>query len=283
MTALFLVGVTAAYWAEAKGNPQFVGVDQTASALHSGGNMEGKEVRFGIANSALFATVTTDASCGAVNSMHDSYTPLGGMVPLVNIMLGEVIFGGVGSGLYGILVFVILAVFIAGLMVGRTPEYLGKKIEAFDVKMAMLSVLISSLTILVFAAIAVVAKFGTSSISNPGPHGLSQILYAYTSSVGNNGSAFGGLNANTIWYNTSTAIAMLLGRFFVVVPILAIAGNLARKKVSPASLGTFPVTGPLFTILLVSTILIVGALTFFPALSLGPILEHLLMLSGKAF
>ena len=283
MAALFLVGVTAAYWAESSGNPQFVGVDQTASALHSGGNMEGKEVRFGIANSALFATVTTDASCGAVNSMHDSYTPLGGMVPLVNIMLGEVIFGGVGSGLYGILVFVILAVFIAGLMVGRTPEYLGKKIEAFDVKMAMLSVLISSLTILVFAAIAVVAKFGTSSISNPGPHGLSQILYAYTSSVGNNGSAFGGLNANTIWYNTSTAIAMLLGRFFVVTPILAIAGNLARKKMTPASLGTFPVTGPLFSILLVCTILIVGALTFFPALSLGPILEHLLMHSGKAF
>jgi K+-transporting ATPase ATPase A chain len=283
MTALFLVGLTVAYWAEARGNPQFAGVDQTASALQSGGNMEGKEVRFGIANSALFATVTTDASCGAVNSMHDSYTPLGGMVPLVNIMLGEVIFGGVGSGLYGILVFVILAVFIAGLMVGRTPEYLGKKIESFDVKMAMLSVLISSLTILVFAAIAVVAKFGTSSISNPGPHGLSQILYAYTSSVGNNGSAFGGLNANTTWYNASTAIAMLLGRFFVVIPILAIAGNLARKKVSPASLGTFPVTGPLFSVLLISTILIVGALTFFPALSLGPILEHLLMLSGKAF
>jgi potassium-transporting ATPase potassium-binding subunit len=283
MTALFLVGVSAAYWAEARGNPELAKVDQTASALQSGGNMEGKEVRFGIANSALFATATTDASCGAVNSMHDSFTPLGGMVPLVNIMLGEVIFGGVGSGLYGILVFVILAVFIAGLMVGRTPEYLGKKIEAFDVKMAMLSVLISSLTILVFAAIAVVAKFGTSSISNPGPHGLSQILYAYTSSVGNNGSAFGGLNANTTWYNTSTAVAMLLGRFFVVIPILAIAGNLARKKVSPASLGTFPVTGPLFTVLLVSTILIVGALTFFPALSLGPILEHLLMLSGKAF
>jgi K+-transporting ATPase ATPase A chain len=283
MTALFLVGVTAVYWAEARGNPELAGVDQTASALHSGGNMEGKEVRFGIANSALFATVTTDASCGAVNSMHDSYTPLGGMIPLVNIMLGEVIFGGVGSGLYGILVFVILAVFIAGLMVGRTPEYLGKKIEAFDVKMAMLSVLISSLTILVFAAIAVVAKFGTSSISNPGPHGLSQILYAYTSSVGNNGSAFGGLNSNTLWYNTSTAIAMLLGRFFVVIPILAIAGNLARKKMTPASLGTFPVTGPLFTILLICTILIVGALTFFPALSLGPILEHLLMLSGKAF
>jgi K+-transporting ATPase ATPase A chain len=271
MTALFLVGLTAAYWAEAKGNPQFAGVDQTASAVQSGGNMEGKEVRFGIANSALFATVTTDASCGAVNSMHDSFTPLGGMVPLVNIMLGEVIFGGVGSGLY------------AGLMVGRTPEYLGKKIESFDVKMAMLSVLISSLTILVFAAIAVVAKFGTSSISNPGPHGLSQILYAYTSSVGTNGSAFGGLNANTTWYNASTAIAMLLGRFFVVIPILAIAGNLARKKMTPASLGTFPVTGPLFTVLLICTILIVGALTFFPALSLGPILEHLLMLSGKAF
>ena len=283
MAALFLVGVTAAYSAEARGNPQFAGVDQTASALQSGGNMEGKEIRFGIANSALFATATTDASCGAVNSMHDSYTPLGGMVPLVNIMLGEVIFGGVGSGLYGILVFVILAVFIAGLMVGRTPEYLGKKIEAFDVKMAMLSVLISSLTILIFAAIAVVAKFGTSSISNPGPHGLSQILYAYTSSVGNNGSAFGGLNANTTWYNTSTAVAMLLGRFFVVIPILAIAGNLARKKMTPASLGTFPVTGPLFSVLLICTILIVGALTFFPALSLGPILEHLLMLSGKAF
>jgi K+-transporting ATPase ATPase A chain len=283
MLALFLVGVSAAYWAEARGNPQFAGVDQTASAAHSGGNMEGKEVRFGIANSALFATITTDASCGAVNGMHDSYTPLGGMIPLVNIMLGEVIFGGVGSGLYGILVFVILAVFIAGLMVGRTPEYLGKKIEAFDVKMAMLSVLITSLTILVFAAIAVVAKFGTSSITNPGPHGLSQILYAYTSSVGNNGSAFGGLNSNTLWYNVSTAFAMLLGRFFVVIPILAIAGNLARKKMMPASLGTFPVTGPLFAILLVSTILIVGALTFFPALSLGPILEHLLMLSGKAF
>jgi len=283
MTALFLVGVTAVYWAEARGNPQLMGVNQVADALHSGGNMEGKEVRFGIANSALFATATTDASCGAVNGMHDSFTPLGGMVPLVNIMLGEVIFGGVGSGLYGMLVFVILAVFIAGLMVGRTPEYLGKKIEAFDVKMAMLSVLFSSLTILVFAAVAVVAKFGTSSISNPGPHGLSQILYAYTSSAGNNGSAFGGLNPNTLWYNTSTAFAMLLGRFFVVIPILAIAGNLAGKKAAPPSLGTFPVTGPLFSVLLVSTILIVGALTFFPALSLGPILEHLLMLAGKSF
>ncbi len=220
MTALFFAGVTATYWAEARGNPQLTGVNQVAGVLHSGGNMEGKEVRFGIANTALFATATTDASCGAVNGMHDSFTPLGGMVPLVNIMLGEVVFGGVGSGLYGMLVFVILAVFIAGLMVGRTPEYLGKKIEAFDVKMAMLSVLFSSLTILVFAAVAVVAKFGTSSISNPGPHGLSQILYAYTSSAGNNGSAFAGLNPNTLWYNTSTAFAMLLGRFFVVIPIL---------------------------------------------------------------
>jgi K+-transporting ATPase ATPase A chain len=283
MVALFLVGVSAVYWAEARGNPELAGVNQVAGPLHSGGNMEGKEVRFGIANSALFATATTDASCGAVNGMHDSFTPLGGMVPLVNIMLGEVIFGGVGSGLYGMLVFVILAVFIAGLMVGRTPEYLGKKIESFDVKMAMLSVLMSSLTILLFAAVAVIAKFGTSSISNPGPHGLSQILYAYTSSVGNNGSAFGGINANTPWYNTSTAFAMLLGRFFVVIPILAIAGNLAGKKTAPASLGTFPVTGPLFSVLLVSTILIVGALTFFPALSLGPILEHLLMLAGKSF
>jgi K+-transporting ATPase ATPase A chain len=283
MVALFLAGATVAYWAESHGKPQLAGVDQTASALHSGGNMEGKEVRFGIANSALFATVTTDASCGAVNSMHDSFTPLGGMVPLLNIMLGEVIFGGVGSGLYGMLVFVILAVFIAGLMVGRTPEYLGKKIEAYDVKMAMLSILVSSLTILLFAAVAVVSKSGLAGISNPGPHGLSQILYAYTSATGNNGSAFNGINANTLWFNTTIGIATLIGRFFVVIPILAIAGNLASKKTSPASVGTFPVTGPLFTTLLVSTIVIVGALTFFPALSLGPILEHLLMLSGKAF
>jgi K+-transporting ATPase ATPase A chain len=283
MAALFLVGVTAAYSAESRGNPQLTGVDQVASASHSGGNMEGKEVRFGIANSALFATVTTDASCGAVNSMHDSFTPLGGMIPLLNIMLGEVIFGGVGSGLYGMLVFVILAVFIAGLMVGRTPEYLGKKIQSFDVKMAMLSVLASSTTILLFAAVAVVAKPGLAGITNPGPHGLSQILYAYTSSVGNNGSAFGGINANTFWYNTTTGIATLLGRFFVVIPILAIAGSLAAKKTAPASAGTFPVTGTLFAALLVSTILIVGALTFFPALSLGPILEHLLMQAGKAF
>jgi K+-transporting ATPase ATPase A chain len=283
MALLFLAGATVAYWAEARGNPQLASVDQAPSAQQSGGNMEGKEVRFGIANSALFATVTTDASCGAVNSMHDSFTPLGGMVPLLNIMLGEVIFGGVGSGLYGMLVFVILAVFIAGLMVGRTPEYLGKKIEAYDVKMAMLSILASSLTILVFSGIAVVVKPGLAGISNPGPHGLSQILYAYTSATGNNGSAFGGLSPNTLWYNATTGAATLLGRFFAVIPILAIAGSLARKKTAPASAGTFPVTGPLFTTLLVSTIVIVGALTFFPALTLGPILEHLLMFAGKVF
>jgi potassium-transporting ATPase potassium-binding subunit len=283
MTFLFLGAVTTAYWAEARGNPLLAGVDQNASALQSGGNMEGKEVRFGIANSALFATVTTDASCGAVNAQHDSFTPLGGMVPLINIMLGEVVFGGVGAGLYGIIVFVILAVFIAGLMVGRTPEYLGKKIESYDVKMAMLAVLILTFTILGFSAVAVVEPFGTASISNPGPHGLSQILYAYVSSTGNNGSAFGGLNVNTMWYNTSTAVAQLLGRFFMIVPVLAIAGNLARKKTVPESAGTFPVTGALFSTLLVFTILIVGALTFFPVLSLGPILEHLLMGAGKAF
>src|SRR5712692_10202572 len=283
MAVLFLMGVTTAYWSEAKGNPILGRVDQRASALQPGGNMEGKEVRFGIANSALFATVTSDTSCGAVNSQHDSFTPLGGMVPMINIMLGEVVFGGVGSGLYGVVVFVILAVFIAVLMVGRTPEYLGKKIESYDVKMAMLSILIMTFVILGFSAVAVVRPFGTSSISNPGPHGLSQVLYAYTSMVGNNGSAFGGLNGNTMWYNASGAVAMMLGRFFMHIPILAIAGNLAKKKTAPASAGTFPVTGALFTALLVSTILIVSALTFFPALSLGPILEHLQMLAGKAF
>ncbi len=283
MALLFLAGVAIAYKAEATGNPLLHGIDQHVSATQSGGNMEGKEVRFGIANSALYATVTTDASCGCVNSMHDSFTPLGGMVPLINIMLGEVVFGGVGAGLYGIIVFVILAVFIAGLMVGRTPEYLGKKIEAYDVKMAMLSVLIFCLSILVFTGISVVNKFGTSSISNPGPHGLTQILYAYTSSTGNNGSAFGGLNGNTLWFNVSLAFAMLLGRFIQHIPILAIAGNLARKKLVPASVGTFPVTTPLFSFLLVAVILIVSALTFFPALSLGPILEHLLMSAGKTF
>ncbi|MFZ0881906.1 MAG: potassium-transporting ATPase subunit KdpA [Candidatus Acidiferrales bacterium] len=284
MAFLFLAGVTAAYAAEARGNPLLHGADQAASSLQPGGNMEGKEVRFGIANSALYATVTTDASCGAVNSMHDSFTPLGGMIPLINIMLGEVVFGGVGSGLYGMIVFVILSVFIAGLMVGRTPEYLGKKIEAYDVKMAMLSVLIFPLVILVFTAISVAAKsFGTASITNPGPHGLSQILYAYTSGTGNNGSAFAGFNANTPWYNTTIGLATLFGRFFAVIPILAISGSLARKKYVPESAGTFPVTTPLFSALLVSVVLIVSALTFFPALSLGPILEHLLMHAGKVF
>jgi len=283
MAFLFLAGVTTAYWAEARGNPLLAGTDQHAGTLHSGGNMEGKEVRFGIANSALFATVTTDASCGAVNGMHDSFTPLGGMVPLINIMLGEVVFGGVGAGLYGIFVFVVLAVFIAGLMVGRTPEYLGKKIESYNVKMAMLAVLILTFTILTFSAVSVVKPYGTAGITNPGPHGLSQVLYAYVSSTGNNGSAFGGISANTMWYNTTTAFAQLLGRFFMIIPVLAIAGSLAKKKTVPESAGTFPVTGGLFAGLLVSTILIVGALTFFPALSLGPILEHLLMNAGKAF
>ena len=283
MAVLFLAGVVVVYAMEARGNPLLAGVDAHASEVQPGGNMEGKEVRFGIANSALFTTVTTDASCGAVNNMHDSLTPLGGLVPLVNIMLGELVFGGVGSGLYMILVFAILSVFIAGLMVGRTPEYLGKKIESFDVKMAVLSILVSSFVILLFAAIAVVTKSGLAGITNPGPHGFSQILYAYTSGAGNNGSAFGGINSNTLWYNTSLGAVMLFGRFFAVIPILAIAGSLASKKTVPESLGTFPVTGPLFTVLLVSIILIVGALTFFPALSLGPILEHLLMAAGKTF
>jgi K+-transporting ATPase ATPase A chain len=283
MAILFLAGITVAYWAEARGNPLLAGVDQHAGTLQSGGNMEGKEVRFGIANSALFATVTTDASCGAINGWHDSFTPLGGMVPLVNIMLSEVIFGGVGSGMYGILIYVVLAVFIAGLMVGRTPEYLGKKIEAYDVKMAMLVALIFPLVILVFASISSVKGFGTSAITNAGPHGFTEILYAFVSGAGNNGSAFAGLSANTPWYNTTIGITMLAGRFLMIIPMLAIAGNLARKKYVPPSLGTFPVTTPLFTTLLIGVILIVGALTFFPALSLGPILEHLLMGAGKTF
>ena len=283
MAILFLAGVSVAYWAEARGNPLLPGTNQSASAVQPGGNMEGKETRFGIASSALFATVTTDASCGAINGWHDSYTPLGGMVPLVNIMLSEVIFGGVGAGMYGMLIYVVLAVFIAGLMVGRTPEYLGKKIEAYDVKMAMLVVLVFPLVILTFAAISVVAPYGTAGISNPGPHGLSQILYAFTSGAGNNGSAFAGLTVNTPWYDTSIGITMLIGRFLMIIPMLAIAGNLAGKKYVPPSLGTFPVTTPLFTVLLIGVILIVGALTFFPALSLGPILEHLLMATGKTF
>ena len=283
MAILFFAGVSVAYWAEARGNPLLAGTDQRVTATQAGGNMEGKEVRFGIANSALFATVTTDASCGAINGWHDSYTPLGGMIPLANIMLSEVVFGGVGAGMYGMLIYIVLAVFIAGLMVGRTPEYLGKKIEAYDVKMAMLVVLVFPLVILAFAAISVVAGYGVSSISNPGPHGLSQILYAFVSQAGNNGSAFGGLNGNTNWYNLSGAFTMLIGRFMMIIPMLAIAGNLAQKKYVPPSLGTFPVTTPLFTVLLIGVILIVGALTFFPALSLGPILEHLLMAAGKTF
>jgi K+-transporting ATPase ATPase A chain len=284
MTVLFFAGVLVAYYAEAQPNPLLHSVNQQMTASQPGGNMEGKEVRFGIADSALFATVTTDASCGAVNGMHDSFMPLGGLVPLVNMMLGEVIFGGVGAGMYGMLVFVVLAVFIAGLMVGRTPEYLGKKIEAFDVKMAMLYVLIFPLSILGFSAITLMMPhLGLASLGNGGPHGLTEILYAYTSTTANNGSAFAGLSANTHWYNLSLSAAMLVGRFFMIVPMLAVAGSLAQKKLVPPSPGTFPVHTPLFTVLLVGVVLIVGALTFFPALSLGPILEHLLMNAGKTF
>jgi K+-transporting ATPase ATPase A chain len=282
MAVLFFAGVTAAYWAESHGNPLLAGIDQRASLTQPGGNMEGKEVRFGIANSALFATVTTDASCGAVNGMHDSYTPLGGLVPLVNIMLGEIVFGGVGAGMYGILIFVVVSVFIAGLMVGRTPEYLGKKIESYDVKMAMLYVLIFPLMILVLAAASVLLPQGLATLGNGGPHGLSEILYAFTSGTGNNGSAFAGLSGNR-WYNLAMGFTMLIGRFLMIVPMLAVAGSLARKKTVPPSPGTFPVTTPLFAALLVSVIIIVGALTFFPALSLGPVLEHLLMNAHKTF
>jgi K+-transporting ATPase ATPase A chain len=284
MTILWFVGVLACFWAEAQPNPLLHGVNQQTSITQSGGNMEGKEVRFGIANSALFATVTTDASCGAVNSMHDSFSPLGGLVPLANILLGEIIFGGVGAGMYGMLIFVVLSVFIAGLMVGRTPEYLGKKIESKDIQLAMLYLLIFPLVILGFSAVTVLApSFGLSSLANHGPHGLSEILYAYTSATGNNGSAFAGLNANTTWYNTTLGIAMFIGRFLMLIPMLAIAGNLATKKSVPASAGTFPVTTPLFSMLLVAVIVIVGALTFFPAVSLGPILEHLLLRAGTSF
>ncbi len=282
MSLLFLGGVTTAYWAESHGNPLLAGVDQRVSTMQSGGNMEGKEVRFGMASSALFATVTTDASCGAVNGVHDSFTPLGGLVPLVNIMLGEIVFGGVGAGMYGVLIFVILSVFIAGLMVGRTPEYLGKKIESYDVKMAMLYVLIFPLVILVLAGASSLLPAGLATLTNTGPHGLSEILYAFTSGAGNNGSAFAGLGGN-LWYNLALGFTMLMGRFLMIVPMLAVAGNLANKKIVPPSPGTFPVTTPLFTVLLVSVIIIVGALTFFPALSLGPVLEHLLMNAGKTF
>ena len=284
MSALFLAGVFVAYWAESHGNPLLHNVDTATTAMQSGGNMEGKEVRFGIANSALFATATTDASCGAVNAMHDSFMPLGGIVPMVNILLGEIVFGGVGAGLYGMLIFVVVTVFIAGLMVGRTPEYLGKKIESYDVQMAMLYVLIFPFSVLLFAAVTVLMpNIGLVSLNNSGPHGLSEILYAYASATGNNGSAFAGLSANTHWYNLSITVAMLVGRFLMIVPMLAVAGNLAQKKLVPPSAGTFPVNTPLFTVLLVGVILIVGALTFFPALALGPILEHLQMLAGTSY
>jgi len=283
MAVLWFAGVLTCYWAEAQPNPLLHGVNQQVSMTSPGGNMEGKEMRFGIANSALFATVTTDASCGAVNSMHDSFMPLGGMVPMVNIMMGEIIFGGVGSGLYGMLIMVIVTVFIAGLMVGRTPEYLGKKIQAYDVQLSMLYVLIFPLIILGFTAVSVLLPAALSSLSNHGPHGLSQILYAYTSATGNNGSAFAGISANTHWYNPTLGVAMLAGRFLMAIPMLAVAGNLATKKIAPPSAGAFPVNSTLFTVLLVGVIVIVGALTFFPALSLGPILEHLLLRVGTSF
>jgi K+-transporting ATPase ATPase A chain len=289
MLTLMLAACFTIYRYEAAGNPMFgrAGVTQAAVATpfaeQAGGNMEGKEVRFGIFDSALFATVTTDASCGAVNGQHDSFTPLGGMVPLLNIMLGEVVFGGVGAGLYGMLVMIVLTVFIAGLMVGRTPEYLGKKIEGKDVKMAMLYALIFALSILVLAAWASVTPYGTGPTGNNGPHGLTEIIYAFVSVTGNNGSAFGGLGTNTPWYNWTLGIAMLVGRFLMIVPMLAIAGNLATKKAVPPSAGTFPVHTPLFVTLLLGVILIVGALTFFPVLSLGPIIEHLLMQAGRTF
>jgi K+-transporting ATPase ATPase A chain len=277
MGVLFLAGVTVTYWAEAAGNPlvHAIGLD--------GGNMEGKEVRFGIVLSSLFAVVTTAASCGAVNAMHGSFTALGGLIPLINMELGEVIVGGVGAGFYGILMFVVLTVFVAGLMVGRTPEYLGKKIEAKEVKMAVLAILILPATMLGFTAVAVLLPTGVASIGNPGPHGFSEILYAYTSAAANNGSAFGGLTGNTPWYNITLGIAMLMGRFLVIIPALAIAGSLVMKKTVPASAGTFPTHGPLFVGLLCGVILIVGGLTFFPALALGPIVEHLAMISGQTF
>jgi len=285
MGLLFLAGVTTAYSSEAPGNPAFAAlhVDQAPGALQAGGNMEGKEVRYGIANSALFATITTDASCGAVNTMHDSLMPLGGLVPMANIMLGEIIFGGVGSGLYGMLLFAILAVFIAGLMVGRTPEYLGKKIESKEVKMAMLAILILPMSMLGFTALATVLPAGLAGIENPGPHGFSEILYSYVSATGNNGSAFAGLTANTVFYNTTLGLAMFVGRFLMIVPMLAVAGSLAAKKIVPPSAGTFPTDSGLFVGLLIGVILIVGGLIFFPALALGPIVEHLAMHAGTLY
>jgi K+-transporting ATPase ATPase A chain len=279
MMALFLGGVLLCWWAESRGNP----IHQQLGVAVADGNMEGKEVRFGVFNSALFATVTTDASCGAVNAMHDSFTALGGFVPLFNIQLGEIIIGGVGAGLYGMLVFVVLAVFIAGLMVGRTPEYLGKKIQSYEVKMAMLALLVLALSILGFAAWASVTQWGLAGLNNSGPHGLSEILYAFSSANGNNGSAFAGLNANTPWYNTTIGMAMLIGRFLMIVPIMAMAGSLAQKKIVPLSAGTFPVSGFTFVVLLLGTVLLVGALNFLPCLTLGPIVEHFQTLQGKLY
>ena len=276
MYVLFAAGFTTVYWAESHPHPLIHGAAQTGTATAPAGNMEGKEVRNGVSQSSLFATITTDASCGAVSSMHDSFTPLGGMIPLANIMLGEVVFGGVGSGMYGMLIYVVIAVFIAGLMVGRTPEYLGKKIESYDVKMAMLYALIFPFIILTFAAIFVLLPVGQSAMANPGPHGFSEVLYSFVSGAGNNGSAFAGLGTNW-WYNIAMVFDMLIGRFLMMIPVLALAGNLAQKKSVPPSSGTFPVNTPLFTVLLVGVVLIIGALTFFPALSLGPILEHLLL------
>jgi K+-transporting ATPase ATPase A chain len=285
MGLLFLAGTATVYWAEAPGNPALLPfhVDYTTSALQAGGNMEGKEVRFGIANSALFTTVTTDASCGAVNTMHDSLMPLGGMIPMLNIQLGEIIFGGVGSGLYGMLLFAIIAVFVAGLMVGRTPEYLGKKIEAKEVKMAILAILVLPLSMLGFTAIATVVPAGLAGPANMGPHGFSEILYAYTSGTGNNGSAFAGISANTIFYNVTIGFATVIGRFLMIVPMLAVAGSLAAKKIVPPSAGTFPTHSGLFVGLVVGVILIVGGLTYFPALALGPVVEHFSMNAGKLF
>ena len=285
MFALFIAGVSVTYWAESRGNPIHAarGVDVATTSTNPGGNMEGKEVRFGIANSALYAVVTTDASCGAVNAMHDSFTPLAGMVPMVNMQLGEVIFGGVGAGLYGMLIMVVLTVFIAGLMVGRTPEYIGKKIQAREVQVTMLYVLAAAASILVLTAISIVSKSGLAGLNNGGPHGLSEILYAFSSTTANNGSAFAGLTGGTYWYNTLFGIAMLIGRFALIVPVLALGGFLAQKRVIPESTGTFPVSGPLFALLLVGVVLIVGALTFFPALALGPIVEHFLMGAGNLF
>jgi len=295
-SVMFLIGAFVAYHYEQVGNPMMtnLGIQNAATAGQPGGNMEGKEVRFGIVNSALFATVTTDASCGAINSWHDSFTALGGLVPLFNMMTGEVIFGGVGAGLYGVLLYCIVAVFIAGLMIGRTPEYIGKKIEQKEVKMAMLAIIATAFSILVFSAISTVVNFQAKGYWNPpgaaiantnnnGPHGFSEVLYAYVSSTANNGSAFAGLNVNTPWYNLTTGLAQVIGRFLFLIPLLAVAGSLAAKKKVPVTAGTFPTHGPLFVGLLVGTVLIVGALTFFPALSLGPIVEHLLMQSGKLF